>query len=77
MPLHLQVKALLHEGPESPHRRSLIPPVTFEVSGCALCFMAGGWGTSSSLWKEDFWLSYTRAGGPAAENVSAAACEDT
>lgn len=31
-----QVKALLHEGPESPHRRSLIPPVTFEVSGCTL-----------------------------------------
>uniref|UniRef100_G1R9V4 phosphatidylinositol-3,4,5-trisphosphate 5-phosphatase n=1 Tax=Nomascus leucogenys TaxID=61853 RepID=G1R9V4_NOMLE len=28
-----KVKALLHEGPESPHRRSLIPPVTFEVSG--------------------------------------------
>lgn len=27
-----QVKALLHEGPESPNRRSLIPPVTFEVS---------------------------------------------
>ncbi|XP_006866867.1 PREDICTED: phosphatidylinositol 3,4,5-trisphosphate 5-phosphatase 1 [Chrysochloris asiatica] len=26
-----KVKALLHEGPESPHRRSLIPPVTFEV----------------------------------------------
>lgn len=34
--LYPQVKALLHEGPESPHRRSLIPPVTFEVSGCAL-----------------------------------------
>uniref|UniRef100_A0A2K5F0I5 phosphatidylinositol-3,4,5-trisphosphate 5-phosphatase n=1 Tax=Aotus nancymaae TaxID=37293 RepID=A0A2K5F0I5_AOTNA len=27
-----KVKALLHEGPESPHRRSLIPPVTFEVN---------------------------------------------
>ncbi|KAJ8781608.1 hypothetical protein J1605_010866 [Eschrichtius robustus] len=26
-----KVKALLHEGPESSHRRSLIPPVTFEV----------------------------------------------
>lgn len=36
-----QVKALLHEGPESSHRRSLIPPVTFEVSGCALCFAVG------------------------------------
>lgn len=40
MPLHPQVKALMHEGPESPHRRSLIPPVTFEVSGCALSFLA-------------------------------------
>lgn len=27
-----QVKALLHEGSESTNRRSLIPPVTFEVS---------------------------------------------
>lgn len=31
-----KVKALLHEGPESPHRRSLIPPVTFEVKAESL-----------------------------------------
>ncbi|XP_014718031.3 phosphatidylinositol 3,4,5-trisphosphate 5-phosphatase 1 [Equus asinus] len=31
-----KVKALLHEGPESPHRRSLIPPVTFEVKSESL-----------------------------------------
>ena len=36
MYVYPQVKALLHEGPEAPHRWSLIPPVTFEVSGCAL-----------------------------------------
>lgn len=42
--LHPQVKALLHEGTESPHRRSLIPPVTFEVSGCALMFRSWGLG---------------------------------
>lgn len=28
----LQVKTLLIEGPDSTHRRSLIPPVTFEVN---------------------------------------------
>lgn len=43
--LHPQVKALLHEGAESPHRRSLIPPVTFEVSGCALVFHSWRLGT--------------------------------
>ncbi|KAM4836266.1 phosphatidylinositol 3,4,5-trisphosphate 5-phosphatase 1 [Thomomys bottae] len=31
-----KVKALLHEGSESPHRRSLIPPVTFEVKSESL-----------------------------------------
>ncbi|XP_060049789.1 phosphatidylinositol 3,4,5-trisphosphate 5-phosphatase 1 isoform X2 [Erinaceus europaeus] len=31
-----KVKALLHEGPESSHRRSLIPPVTFEVKAESL-----------------------------------------
>ncbi|XP_045650056.1 phosphatidylinositol 3,4,5-trisphosphate 5-phosphatase 1 isoform X2 [Ursus americanus] len=31
-----KVKALLHEGTESPHRRSLIPPVTFEVKSESL-----------------------------------------
>ncbi|XP_004637459.2 phosphatidylinositol 3,4,5-trisphosphate 5-phosphatase 1 isoform X1 [Octodon degus] len=31
-----KVKALLHEGPESPHWRSLIPPVTFEVKAESL-----------------------------------------
>ncbi|XP_045415558.1 phosphatidylinositol 3,4,5-trisphosphate 5-phosphatase 1 [Lemur catta] len=31
-----KVKALLHEGPESSHRRSLIPPVTFEVKSESL-----------------------------------------
>ncbi|XP_030890670.1 phosphatidylinositol 3,4,5-trisphosphate 5-phosphatase 1-like [Leptonychotes weddellii] len=31
-----KVKALLHEGAESPHRRSLIPPVTFEVKSESL-----------------------------------------
>ncbi|KAK7805238.1 hypothetical protein U0070_001138 [Myodes glareolus] len=31
-----KVKALLHEGPESPNRRSLIPPVTFEVKSESL-----------------------------------------
>uniref|UniRef100_A0A250YM58 phosphatidylinositol-3,4,5-trisphosphate 5-phosphatase n=1 Tax=Castor canadensis TaxID=51338 RepID=A0A250YM58_CASCN len=31
-----KVKALLHEGPESTHRRSLIPPVTFEVKSESL-----------------------------------------
>ncbi|XP_037706380.1 phosphatidylinositol 3,4,5-trisphosphate 5-phosphatase 1 [Choloepus didactylus] len=31
-----KVKALLHEGPELPHRRSLIPPVTFEVKAESL-----------------------------------------
>uniref|UniRef100_A0A673UJJ0 phosphatidylinositol-3,4,5-trisphosphate 5-phosphatase n=1 Tax=Suricata suricatta TaxID=37032 RepID=A0A673UJJ0_SURSU len=31
-----KVKALLHEGTESPHRRSLIPPVTFEVKAESL-----------------------------------------
>ncbi|CAO2625335.1 Phosphatidylinositol 3,4,5-trisphosphate 5-phosphatase 1 [Lemmus lemmus] len=31
-----QVKALLHEGPESSNRRSLIPPVTFEVKSESL-----------------------------------------
>lgn len=47
-----QVKALLHEGTESPHQRSLIPPVTFEVSGCALVFQEaegrpGVWGRTA------------------------------
>ncbi|XP_020930689.1 phosphatidylinositol 3,4,5-trisphosphate 5-phosphatase 1 isoform X1 [Sus scrofa] len=31
-----KVKALLHEGPEASHRRSLIPPVTFEVKSESL-----------------------------------------
>ncbi|ELV09599.1 Phosphatidylinositol-3,4,5-trisphosphate 5-phosphatase 1 [Tupaia chinensis] len=31
-----KVKALLHEGSESPHRRSIIPPVTFEVKSESL-----------------------------------------
>uniref|UniRef100_A0A8C9P7J9 phosphatidylinositol-3,4,5-trisphosphate 5-phosphatase n=1 Tax=Spermophilus dauricus TaxID=99837 RepID=A0A8C9P7J9_SPEDA len=31
-----KVKALLHEGPEYTHRRSLIPPVTFEVKSESL-----------------------------------------
>lgn len=31
-----KVKALLHEGTESPHQRSLIPPVTFEVKSESL-----------------------------------------
>ncbi|XP_004868143.1 phosphatidylinositol 3,4,5-trisphosphate 5-phosphatase 1 isoform X2 [Heterocephalus glaber] len=31
-----KVKALLHEGPEPPHWRSLIPPVTFEVKAESL-----------------------------------------
>ncbi|NXT82126.1 SHIP1 phosphatase, partial [Zapornia atra] len=31
-----KVKALLIEGPDSTHRRSLIPPVTFEVKGDSL-----------------------------------------
>nr|XP_051690127.1 phosphatidylinositol 3,4,5-trisphosphate 5-phosphatase 1 [Oryctolagus cuniculus] len=31
-----KVKALLNEGPESSHRRSLIPPVTFEVKSESL-----------------------------------------
>ncbi|XP_058155855.1 phosphatidylinositol 3,4,5-trisphosphate 5-phosphatase 1 [Dasypus novemcinctus] len=31
-----KVKALLHEGPEPTHRRSLIPPVTFEVKAESL-----------------------------------------
>ncbi|CAO2625332.1 Phosphatidylinositol 3,4,5-trisphosphate 5-phosphatase 1, partial [Lemmus lemmus] len=31
-----KVKALLHEGPESSNRRSLIPPVTFEVKSESL-----------------------------------------
>ncbi|XP_012866015.1 PREDICTED: phosphatidylinositol 3,4,5-trisphosphate 5-phosphatase 1 isoform X1 [Dipodomys ordii] len=31
-----KVKALLHEGSEAPHRRSLIPPVTFEVKSESL-----------------------------------------
>ncbi|XP_028640490.1 phosphatidylinositol 3,4,5-trisphosphate 5-phosphatase 1 [Grammomys surdaster] len=31
-----KVKALLHEGSESPNRRSLIPPVTFEVKSESL-----------------------------------------
>ncbi|KAI5930506.1 Phosphatidylinositol 3,4,5-trisphosphate 5-phosphatase 1 [Manis javanica] len=31
-----KVKALLHEGPEFSHRRSLIPPVTFEVKSESL-----------------------------------------
>ncbi|XP_075385455.1 phosphatidylinositol 3,4,5-trisphosphate 5-phosphatase 1 [Tenrec ecaudatus] len=31
-----KVKALLHEGTETPHRRSLIPPVTFEVKSESL-----------------------------------------
>ncbi|XP_054426767.1 phosphatidylinositol 3,4,5-trisphosphate 5-phosphatase 1 [Pteronotus mesoamericanus] len=31
-----KVKALLHEGPEAPNRRSLIPPVTFEVKSESL-----------------------------------------
>lgn len=67
--IHLcpQVKALLHEGHESPHRRSLIPPVTFEVSGCALVLCFGSWGTLSSLWNEDFGLTCTRSGSPATE----------
>lgn len=39
-----QVKALLHEGPESSHWRSLIPPVTFEVSGCGLVLHRRGLG---------------------------------
>lgn len=45
MCLHPQVKALLHEGAESPHRRSLIPPVTFEVSGRVLVFHSWRLGT--------------------------------
>lgn len=31
-----KVKALLHEGPEAPNRRSVIPPVTFEVKAESL-----------------------------------------
>uniref|UniRef100_A0A2K6FHL3 phosphatidylinositol-3,4,5-trisphosphate 5-phosphatase n=1 Tax=Propithecus coquereli TaxID=379532 RepID=A0A2K6FHL3_PROCO len=56
-----KVKALLHDGPESSHRRSLIPPVTFEVSGCGaaepgLVLHSWGLGLLWSLWKEGFGL---------------------
>ncbi|XP_045150265.1 phosphatidylinositol 3,4,5-trisphosphate 5-phosphatase 1 [Echinops telfairi] len=34
--LRPRAQALLHEGPETPHRRSLIPPVTFEVKSESL-----------------------------------------
>ena len=58
-----QVKALLHEGTESPHRRSLIPPVTFEVSGCALVFQEAG-GRSGPCGRTAFWLSSMKARSP-------------
>lgn len=67
MHLRPQVKALLHEGPESPHRRSLIPPVTFEVSDCGPLLYSWGPGFWS-LWKESFWLDCTRTRSPMANN---------
>ena len=57
MHFHPQVKALLHEGPEASHRRSLIPPVTFEVRGRGLGLHS--WGLTGFLvpWSAGFWLS--------------------
>ncbi|KAK2108273.1 hypothetical protein P7K49_013438, partial [Saguinus oedipus] len=70
-----KVKALLHEGPESPHRRSLIPPVTFEVSGCEPrpWLWVPNWARetcSGFCGNRDWGLSWGKAGSPTGKNVS-------